>query len=72
MQGKVKWFDNRKGFGFIEQVGKEDIFIYYENIDMKGFKTLNQGDLVEFELEDTKKGPIAKHIKKANDLQTIK
>ena len=49
MRGKVKWFNSEKGFGFIEQDGK-DIFVHYSQIEQDGFKTLNEGEIVEFEL----------------------
>lgn len=71
MRGKVKWFDNRRGFGFIEQPGGEDIFIHYASIEKEGYKTLKEGQYVEFEVKETNKGLQAKHIKPINDLQTI-
>lgn len=70
MRGKVKWFDNRRGFGFIES-SKEDIFIHYQSIDIQGYKTLKKGDYVEFELLETPKGFQAKHIKIIKDYETI-
>ena len=73
MKSTVKWFDNRRGFGFINnQDNDEDIFIHYQAIEGKGFKTLNQGQHVEFEVENTSKGLQAKHVKPIKDLQTIK
>ena len=48
--GKVKWFNNEKGFGFIEYNEKEDIFVHYSGVNMEGFKSLNEGDNVEFEI----------------------
>ena len=71
MIAKVKWFNNEKGFGFIEYVGNEDIFIHYSNIEKDGYKTLKEGQTVEFELIKTEKGYQAKNIKLVNDLQTI-
>ena len=68
MKAKVKWFNNAKGFGFIEQEGKEDIFIHYSNIEKTGYKTL----VVEFDLVKTNKGYQAENIKPLDELQTIK
>jgi len=66
MEGFVKWFDNRKGYGFISVEDKEDdVFVHFSNIDMEGFKKLDQGDQVEFELkenEDSEKGPEALNV----------
>jgi CspA family cold shock protein len=54
--GIVKWFNNKKGFGFIEQEGGEDIFAHYKSIRGDGFRTLNQGERVEFVIIDGPKG----------------
>ena len=72
MKAKVKWFNNEKGYGFIEQEGQEDIFIHYSNIEKDGYKTLKEGQMVEFELVRTDKGNQAIHIKLLEELQTIK
>jgi len=56
VQGRVKWFDNRKGYGFIERENEEDVFVHYRNIPGDGFKTLKDGELVEFEIEKGDKG----------------
>ena len=53
MIGKVKWFNNEKGYGFIEYKENEDIFIHYSQIVVDGYKTLNEGDLVSFNLINT-------------------
>ena len=63
LRGKVKWFNNEKGYGFIEYPEKDDIFVHYSAIKQDGFKTLKEGDLVEFELLDTSKGYQAKNVK---------
>ena len=63
MRGKVKWFNSEKGFGFIEQDGK-DIFVHYSQIEQDGFKTLNEGELVEFDLYQSERGMQAKHVVK--------
>jgi CspA family cold shock protein len=66
--GKVKWFDNKKGFGFIAQTGGGDVFVHHTSIAGAGFKTLNEGDPVTFELTPTAKGPKAENVQR--DLAT--
>jgi CspA family cold shock protein len=62
-QGKVKWFNNAKGYGFIEQPdGDGDVFVHYSAIDMQGFKTLDEGMEVEFELIQGPKGKQAEKV----------
>lgn len=56
MHGKVKWFNNDKGYGFIEYEDLEDIFVHYSAIIKDGYKTLNEGSLVNFKLVETPKG----------------
>ena len=56
MIGKVKWFNNAKGYGFIDYVSGEDIFVHYSVIKKNGYKTLAEGQLVDFELIETPKG----------------
>lgn len=57
MRGKVKWFDTKKGFGFIEQNNdEEDVFVHYSEINEDGFKDLAENDEVQFEIEETEKG----------------
>ena len=63
--GTIKWFSDKKGFGFIEQEEGRDIFVHYSSIDMPGFKTLSEGDHVIFEVEDSNRGPVAKNVQKA-------
>jgi CspA family cold shock protein len=64
--GKVKWFDGKKGFGFIEsEDGSGDVFVHYADIEGEGYKTLRQGDRVQFELENTPKGKKAVKVSKA-------
>ena len=56
MRGKVKWFNNEKGYGFIEYNDLEDIFVHYSAIKKEGYKTLKEGDIVDFKLIETGKG----------------
>ena len=63
-EGIVKWFSNKKGYGFIEQDNGPDIFVHYSSIDMQGFKTLRGGDRVAFEVNDSDRGPEADKVKK--------
>ena len=56
MRGRVKWFNNEKGYGFIEYTDKEDIFVHYSAIRQEGYKTLTEGQTVEFKLLETDKG----------------
>lgn len=60
--GTVKWFNRTKGYGFIEREGSEDVFVHYSAITMEGFKTLDQGEKVEFELNTGDKGLQAKNV----------
>jgi CspA family cold shock protein len=64
LQGKVKWFSQAKGFGFITGNDGKDYFLHYSNIKMDGFKTLSEGDEVEFNVEATDKGDKATNVKK--------
>jgi CspA family cold shock protein len=62
--GVVKWFSNRKGYGFIEQEEGDDIFVHHSAINMSGFRTLSEGDRVSFEVEVGERGPAAKNVEK--------
>ena len=62
--GVVKWFSNRKGYGFIEQEEGDDIFVHHSAINMSGFRKLAEGDRVEFEIEVGDRGPAAKNVEK--------
>lgn len=62
--GVVKWFSDKKGFGFIEQENGEDLFVHHSAINMPGFKTLSEGDQVSFEVEQSDRGPKAKNVVK--------
>jgi cold shock protein len=63
-EGKVKWFNNAKGFGFIESEGKNDLFVHHSAIQAKGFKSLDGGDRVCFDIAEGKKGPVAENVRK--------
>jgi CspA family cold shock protein len=61
--GIVKWFDDRKGYGFIEQENGADVFVHHSGIDASGFKSLNEGDQVTFDVEQGQKGPAAVNVR---------
>ena len=63
--GKVKWFDNQKGFGFIAQDSGQDVFVHFSSIQQKGFRTLFEGDEVTFEVITSERGPKAQNVQKA-------
>jgi len=63
--GKVKWFNASKGFGFIERPGGKDVFVHFSAIEGNGFKSLDEGQEVTFEVEQGQKGPQAKEVRVA-------
>lgn len=64
-QGTVKWFNAEKGFGFIEREGADDVFVHFSAIQEEGFKSLEEGQAVEFEIEEGDRGPQAANVVKA-------
>jgi len=63
-EGIVKWFSEKKGFGFIEQENGQDLFVHHTAISMPGFRTLEEGDRVSFDVEESDRGPKAKNVNK--------
>ena len=72
MIGRVKWFNNEKGYGFIEFKENEDIFVHYSAIEIEGYKTLSEGQLVESKLVETSKGYQAINVKLVQEATTEK
>jgi len=66
LTGKVKWFSNVKGYGFIEQENGEDIFVHFSAIQEEGYRSLDEGQAVTYEVEHTDKGPQAVNVTKAH------
>lgn len=64
VEGKVKWFNAEKGFGFIEVEGQEDVFVHFSSINSDGYKSLDDGQEVEFEIVDGDRGPQAANVNK--------
>ncbi|OUP50649.1 cold-shock protein [Lachnoclostridium sp. An181] len=61
-RGTVKWFNNQKGYGFISDETGNDVFVHYSSLNMEGFKTLEEGQAVEFEISEGTKGPQATNV----------
>jgi len=64
-EGIVKWFSNKKGYGFIEQQDGPDVFVHFSSITTPGYKTLAEGERVRFDLEENERGPVAKNVAKS-------
>ncbi len=64
LEGKVKWFNESKGYGFIQQDNGSDVFVHYSSIKSEGFKTLAEGQRVQFEIVDGDRGPKAVNVEK--------
>lgn len=62
--GTVKWFNNKKGYGFINEENGRDIFVHFSSINMDGYKSLNEGEHVTFDIEESARGPEAKNVRK--------
>lgn len=63
-EGTVKWFSDSKGFGFIERAGDKDVFVHHTAIEAEGFKSLSEGENVQFDVVDGPKGPQAANVRK--------
>jgi CspA family cold shock protein len=66
VNGTVKWFNDQKGYGFISREGGEDVFVHHSAIQETGFRTLREGDQVEFTIEQGQKGPAAANVRKTS------
>ena len=62
--GKIKWFDNKRGFGFILQDSGQDVFVHYSCIEGEGFKALHEGDMVSYDVVESERGPKALHVQR--------
>lgn len=62
--GTVKWFNNKKGYGFINEEAGRDIFVHFSSIEMEGYKSLNEGEEVVFEIIDSDRGPEARNVRR--------
>lgn len=65
--GTVKWFNDKKGFGFIERESGGDVFVHFSAIETQGFRSLKEGDRVDFVVEEGQKGPAAASVRKVQD-----
>lgn len=63
--GTVKWFNNKKGYGFINADNGRDIFVHFSSVEMDGYKSLNEGEQVTFEIEESDRGPEAKRVRRS-------
>lgn len=65
-RGTVKWFNDNKGYGFIQHGGGRDVYVHFSAIESDGFRTLTEGDSVEFDMRETAEGPKATHVMRAH------
>ena len=65
MEGRVKWFNDKKGYGFIETDNEGDVFVHYSAIQGEGFRSLQEGDKVTFDIEQSPRGPQATDVRRA-------
>jgi len=65
-RGQVRWFNPKKGYGFIDMENGESVFVHFSDIEGKGYKTLNEGETVEFQIEETEKGKKAVHVRRSS------
>ncbi|MFC7062680.1 cold-shock protein [Halobacillus seohaensis] len=65
VEGTVKWFNAEKGFGFIEVEGQDDVFVHFSAIQEEGFKSLEEGQVINFEIQEGQRGPQAANVQKA-------
>jgi len=71
MRGKVKWFDAQKGYGFIEREGLKDVFVHFSVIQEQGYKSLADGEEVEYELAETERGPQARNVRRLHTQDAV-
>ena len=62
MEGTVAWFDDRKGFGFVKRPGERDVFVHYSQISAPGYRTLDEGDIIDFDVVESPKGLQAENV----------
>lgn len=72
VSGSVKWFDAKKGYGFIIGPEGRDVFVHYSNIEASGFRALREGEMVEYDLVDTPKGLQANHVRLLHEARSVR
>jgi CspA family cold shock protein len=71
MRGRVKWFDAQKGYGFIERDGQKDVFVHFSVIQEQGYKSLADGEEVDYELAETDRGPQARNVRRLHSQEVV-